>query len=189
MPYLYVAHQGSGQDGQLYFTFTRDGSNWEADQQVPTSGMSDSPSALFFNGRLYCFYQGSGEDGQLKYTSTADAIDWAAEEKVPNAGMSAGPGARVGFNNRLYCFYQGSGQDGQLRYTSTADGSNWAPEEQVPTSGMSAGPTRRSSTTGSTASTRAAVKTVRSGTPSPKMASTGSKTSRYRMSACRIAPA
>ena len=43
MSYLYVAHQGSGQDGQLYFTFTRDGSNWEPDQQVPTFGMSDSP--------------------------------------------------------------------------------------------------------------------------------------------------
>ena len=81
MPYLYVAHQGSGQDGQLYFTFTRDGSNWESDRQVPTSGMSDSPSALFFNNRLYCFYQGSGEDGQLMYTSTSEGSGWAPEER------------------------------------------------------------------------------------------------------------
>ena len=188
MPDLYVAHQGSGQDGQLYFTFTPDGSNWAPDRQVPTSGMSDSPSALFFNNRLYFFYQGSGEDGQLRYTSTADATDWAPEEQVPN-GMSAGPGARVGFNNRLYCFHQGSGQDGQLWYTSTSDGIDWAQDQQIPTSGMSVGPDTAIPDGASTASTRAAAKTVSSGTPPPTMASTGPRTSRYRMSACRIAPA
>jgi hypothetical protein len=78
MSYLYVAHQGSGQDGQLYFTFTRDGSTWEPDQQVPTFGMSDSPSALFFNDQLYCFYQGSGENGEL------DWLDLSAQVFVEN---------------------------------------------------------------------------------------------------------
>src|SRR5271157_3099247 len=140
MSNLYVAHQGSGQDGQLYFTVTPDGSNWKPDQQVPTSGMSDSPSALFFNDRLYVFYQGSGEDGQLRYTSTSDTTDWAPDQQVPNVGMSAGPGARVGFNNRLYVFHQGSGQDGQLYFTSTPDGADWAQDQQIPTSGMSVGP-------------------------------------------------
>ena len=154
MANLYVAHQGSGQDGQLWFTFTGDGSNWAKDQQVPTSGMSDSPSALFFNDRLYCFHQGLGGDGQLWHTSTSDAFGAfeqpgfaqpgfgpeGPDQQVPNVGMSDSPGARVGFNDRLYCFHQGLGGDGQLWYTSTPDGSNWAQDQQVPNAGMSESP-------------------------------------------------
>ena len=90
MSYLYVAHQGSGQDGQLYFTFTRDGSSWEPDRQVPNAGMTESPSALFFNDRLYVFHQGFGDDGQLWYSSF-DGQTWAGDQQVPNVGMTAGP--------------------------------------------------------------------------------------------------
>jgi hypothetical protein len=95
MSYLYVAHQGSGQDGQLYFTFTRDGSSWEPDQQVPNAGMSESPSALFFNDRLYVFHQGFGDNGQLWYSSF-DGQTWAGDQQVPNVGMSESPSACFG---------------------------------------------------------------------------------------------
>ena len=100
MSNLYVAHQGGGQDGQLYLTFTRDGSTWEIDRQVPTSGMSDSPSALFFNGRLYCFYQGSGENGDLEAHDAGPGPAGVLGQSVPltrpghgipRGGMGSGP--------------------------------------------------------------------------------------------------
>ena len=92
MANLYVAHQGSGQDGQLWFTFTRDGSSWEPDQQVPNAGMSESPSALFFNDRLYVFHQGSADDGQLWYNALG-TLNWAGDQQVTNVGISASPSA------------------------------------------------------------------------------------------------
>ena len=91
---IFMAHQGSGDDGQLWYD-TFDGETWAGDQQVPDTGMSESPSAVFYGEQLYLFHQGSGEDGQLWY-NTFDGETWLGERQVPNTGMSAGPSAVLG---------------------------------------------------------------------------------------------
>ena len=42
---LYVFHQGSGEDGQLWYN-TFDGQTWLGDRQVQNTGMSASPFAV-----------------------------------------------------------------------------------------------------------------------------------------------
>ena len=42
---IFVAHQGLGLDGQLYYN-TFGGETWAGRQQVPNVGMSGSPSAV-----------------------------------------------------------------------------------------------------------------------------------------------
>ena len=175
MANLYVAHQGSGQDGQLWFTFTRDGSSWEPDQQVPNAGMSESPSALFFNDRLYVFHQGFGDNGQLWYSSF-DGQTWAGDQQVPNAGMTAGPGARVGFNDRLYVFHQGFKDNGQLWYSSF-DGQTWAGDQQVANVSISESPSATVFNDGSTSSIRAPGTTASCGI-APSTARPGPETSK-----------
>jgi len=88
---IFVAHQGSGNDGQLWHD-SYNGQTWEGDQQVPNVGMSESPSTVVFDERLYVFHQGSGNDGQLWYDSF-DGQNWAGDQQVPNVGMSVGPAA------------------------------------------------------------------------------------------------
>ena len=92
---IFVAHQGLGGDGTLWYN-TFDGEDWAGDQQVQDLGMSESPSAVVFNGRLYVFHQGTGGDGQLWYDISSDGKTWAGDQQVQNLGMSAGPSAVPG---------------------------------------------------------------------------------------------
>jgi photosystem II stability/assembly factor-like uncharacterized protein len=89
---IFVAHQGEGDDGQLWQD-AYDGQNWAGDRQIGNLGMSASPSAVVYNGRLYYFHQGLGENGQLWYTSTSDGKTWARDTQVQPVGMSASPSA------------------------------------------------------------------------------------------------
>jgi len=133
---LYCFHQGSGDNGELWYN-TFDGNNWAGDQLVPNTGMSESPAAVVFNGKLYCFHQGSGDNGELWY-NTFDGNNWAGDQLVPNTGMSESPGVVVA-DGRLYCFHQGSGDSGELWY-NTFDGNNWAGDQLVANTGMSSSP-------------------------------------------------
>jgi hypothetical protein len=47
---LYVFHQGSGEDGQLWYTSTTDGETFTGDTQVQPVGMSASPAAVAWTG-------------------------------------------------------------------------------------------------------------------------------------------
>ena len=46
---IFMAHQGSGDDGQLWYD-TFDGEKWAVDQQVQALGISGSPSAAAWVG-------------------------------------------------------------------------------------------------------------------------------------------
>ena len=109
--YVYVFHQGSSEDGQLWYTYF-DGTNWQPDTQVlgtdangkPTNiGMSQSPSAVLYGGTFYVFHQGYGQNGQLWY-SYFDGTNWQPDTQVlstdangftTNVGMSESPSAIV----------------------------------------------------------------------------------------------
>ena len=47
---LYVFHQGSGDDSQLWYASTADGETWSGDTQVQPVGMSASPAAVAWTG-------------------------------------------------------------------------------------------------------------------------------------------
>ena len=83
---IFVAHQGSEDNGQLWHD-ALNGPDWAGDRLVPNTGMSASPSAAVFNGRLYYFHQGFENDGQLWYNSF-DGENWAGDQQVPNTGMT-----------------------------------------------------------------------------------------------------
>jgi hypothetical protein len=87
-----VFHQGSDNNGQLWYTYSRDGVNWDRDTLVPNVNMSGSPSAVVYNGLLYVFYQGgSGYAGQLWY-AVYDGTNWG-QNIVHHVGMSGSPSA------------------------------------------------------------------------------------------------
>ena len=95
MANLYVFHQGFGGNGQLWYS-SFDGANWREDTQVPILGMSQSPSAVVYNGKLNVFHQGSGDNGEVWYTSSGDGTNWAPDTQVPlNVSMSGSPSCVV----------------------------------------------------------------------------------------------
>jgi hypothetical protein len=96
---IYCFHQGTGDNGQLWYNVLN-GGTWAGDAQVPNTGMSKSPSAVVFNGQIFCFHQGSGENGQLWYNILDLNRGWLGDTQLPNTGMSKSPGAVV-FNGQL----------------------------------------------------------------------------------------
>ena len=90
---LYVFHQGSGNDGQLWYSFSM-AQTGRADTQVQNLGMSGSPSAVLWAGGISVFHQGGGNNGQLWY-SYFDGTNWYADTLVPNLGMSGSPSCVV----------------------------------------------------------------------------------------------
>src|SRR5690349_19957168 len=82
-----------GPGGQLWYSYSLDGTNWGRDTLVPNLGMSGSPSAVVVeNGNLYVFHQGSNEDGQLWYTYY-DGANCAPDTPVRSLVMSSSPSA------------------------------------------------------------------------------------------------
>ena len=131
MAYLYVFHQGIGDNGQgeLWYS-SNDNMNWQGDTQVSNLDMSESPSAVPWAGGVSVFHQGASEDGQLWY-NFFDGSGWFGDTQVPNVGMSGSPSA-VLWAGGITVFHQGYGDNGQLLYTYSADGTNWGGDTLVP---------------------------------------------------------
>jgi len=136
---LYVFHQGSGEDGQLWYS-TYNGSAWGGDTQVQNVGMSAAPSVVYYNGQLYVFHQGESNDGQLWYT-VYNGSNWIMPDtQIQNLGLSGSPSA-VDFGSGISLFHQGAGNNGQVWYTSAGDGTDWGKDTLVPLNvGISASP-------------------------------------------------
>jgi len=49
---IFVAHQGLGDDGQLWYNTSPDGQTWAGDQQVPNATMIADPSAALYGEQL-----------------------------------------------------------------------------------------------------------------------------------------
>ncbi|MFA8301101.1 MAG: T9SS type A sorting domain-containing protein [Hyphomicrobiales bacterium] len=92
-------------------------------------GISESPTAVSYKGKLYVFGQGRGKNGMIEYRIKTDD-KWSLQTTVPNAGMSGSPGAVV-FQNKLYLFYQGAYENRKLMY-SVFDGNRWTNSAEVP---------------------------------------------------------
>jgi hypothetical protein len=54
---IYLFHQGTNNDGTLWYDISPDGQAWQGDKQVPNVGMSSGPGVVHFNYQLYVFYQ------------------------------------------------------------------------------------------------------------------------------------
>jgi len=136
---LYCFHQAvaTGPNAtQLCFTVSVDGANWSADMPIlPTATMSESPSAVVFQGKLYCFYQ-SVANNQLWYSVLVGGT-WTSVQ-VPSTQMSGSPVALV-FGTNLYCFHQPVGNPNQL-WCNTFNGATWSGDVQVPNTLMSNSP-------------------------------------------------
>jgi hypothetical protein len=138
MAYLYVFHQGTGGNGQLWFS-RNDHMNWAGDTLVSNVSMSESPCAISWAGGITVFHQGPGDDGQLWYTFSGDGVTWSGGDAlVPAIALTGSPSAVV-YNGLLYVFHQGQGDDGQLWYT-TFDGTNWTADTLIPNVIMSGSP-------------------------------------------------
>ncbi|HTN84191.1 MAG TPA: hypothetical protein VL242_10910 [Sorangium sp.] len=120
---LYLFHQGSGNNGELWFS-TFDGTNWLGDKHVEGLSMSGSPSAIVFNNRIYVFHQ-SFAGGELWYANF-DGTVWK-DKQIMNVSMSASPSAaicNVSGVETLHVFHQGF-SGGELWCATTTDGEQW----------------------------------------------------------------
>ncbi|BAY95893.1 glycosyl hydrolase, BNR repeat protein (plasmid) [Microchaete diplosiphon NIES-3275] len=125
---LYCFHQGSNNNGELWYSYTKDGWTWEiVDTQIPNIGLSKSPSVAVFKDKMYCFHQGMGDNRELWYT-IFDGSTWLQDQKVSNVDISESP-AVVVFNNKLYCFYQNN--NNQLLYSLLNEETNGSPWIEV----------------------------------------------------------
>jgi galactan endo-1,6-beta-galactosidase len=131
MSNLLVFHQGHANSGRLWCNALQDNS-WQGDVQAPSTGMTASPSAVEFNGKVYCFHQGFAQSGEL-LCNVYDGMAWQGDFYPIGSGphVSYSPSAVV-FNNKIYCFFQGAGEDGRLYAVSSPDGINWRIEPNQP---------------------------------------------------------
>jgi len=125
-----VFHQGYAASGQLWYTYSSDGQQWGGDTPwgqpnfpVQDLGMSESPSAIVYNGLLYVFHQGYGDNGQLWYTYY-DGANWSPDTPIQGVGMSGSPSA-VLWQGGICVLHQGQNDNGQLWYTYSPDGTHW----------------------------------------------------------------
>eukprot|EP01033_Poteriospumella_lacustris_P017187 gene17187-12296_t len=132
---IFVFHQGYNASGDMWLSRFGGGTTWGPEMQVPNLQMSDSPSAVRFDGKVFVFHQGYGASGEIWYTTSAGLQD----TRIGNLGMSDSPSAVV-FNNSLYVFHQGYNASGALWYTKTSDGVNWAGDTEIGDLGMSDSP-------------------------------------------------
>ena len=137
-----VFYQGAGsQAGQLWCTQwdTTQSWNWGAAAQVPDVALSESPSAIVFNGDVYVFFQGGGDNGQLWYVcQSGTSGTWAAPVQVVPTGedassvlLSGTPSACVytdaSGSAQLFVAYAGAGTPGNwpLTYCSLGTDGTW----------------------------------------------------------------
>jgi hypothetical protein len=135
---LYVLHQGPGNNGQLCYSTSSDGSKtWARDQRISNFSMVASPSGVVFRDKLYVFYNRSA----IYYTTTAAAnsTEWTAEQYIPNGSLSESPSAVV-FRDKLYVFLQGANHNGKVYYVTSSDGRAWSAYTQMTNVAMSASP-------------------------------------------------
>ena len=135
---LNVFHQGPGDNGQLWYARAASivPTVWsEEDKVVPNLALTDSPSAVVYNGLLYVFHQGGGnEERYLVF----DGTNWGGDTLIPNVDMSGSPSA-VLWAGGISVFHQGNGDDQSLWY-SYFDGTNWYGDTLVPNLGLSGSP-------------------------------------------------
>ena len=138
---LNVFHQGPGDNGQLWYARAASivPTVWsEEDKVVPNLALTDSPSAVVYNGLLYVFHQGGGNEGALRYL-VFDGVNWSGDTVIPNVGMSGSPEA-VLWAGGITVFHQGFGDNGSLWYTYSPDGANWGEDTLVQNVGMTDSP-------------------------------------------------
>ena len=99
--------------------------------------MSESPSAVVYNGKLYVFHQGPG-DGHLWY-SVFDGTSWSTDSQIQPLGMSGSPSAVV-WKGGITVFHQGANNNGQLLYTYSPNGINWGGDTLVQNLGLTDSP-------------------------------------------------
>lgn len=144
---LYCLYQSYRKGGWLQCV-TFDGTKWIT-QSLPSLGMSNSPTAAVFQGRLYCLYQDRGRKGDLTgavfnaASNTWSALNEGQPLSIPGltgAIITGSPAASVQIgtseivtetggtpqtNPTLFCLFQGGGNNGQLNCISTQDGATW----------------------------------------------------------------
>ena len=119
-----VFHQGSDNDGQLWYTYSADGTNWG--HRYASSG--PIYVGLTLGGRLQrrslCLLPGGEPDTPDSFGTPLTTAQTGAKDIIPNLGMSGSPSAAL-WAGGITVFHQGSGNDGQLWYTYSPDGTNW----------------------------------------------------------------
>lgn len=98
---LYVFHQSKSHGGWLYYC-AYDGSNWTGDIPVDDAsgagaGLTGSPTATVFGGRLFVLHQGRSSNGELWFTSF-NGTTWTKDVQVlPNVATIDGNPTAVVF--------------------------------------------------------------------------------------------
>eukprot|EP01033_Poteriospumella_lacustris_P005229 gene5229-3736_t len=62
---IFVFHQGYNASGDMWLSRFGGGTTWGPEMQVPNLQMSDSPSAVRFDGKVFVFHQGYGASGEI----------------------------------------------------------------------------------------------------------------------------
>ena len=135
---------GGGYSTLCYKVF--DGNQWQPEGEdavytVPGVAMSDSPSALLWNGMIHVFHRWAYEHTELWYTYF-DGTNWSPDTRVPdvvNSYVTAGPRSSASamtfiqstpaLKAELYVFYVDA--YAHLAY-AVYDGTNWLPDAVVP---------------------------------------------------------
>ncbi len=108
---------------------------WTNDCLVPNShdaiGLSGSPAAAVFQGKIYLFHEGRNNDGRIWY-STFDGSNWSQDRALAGGtyyGIRNSPSVAV-FNNRLYVVYHD--HNDRLQVGGFDSSGNWFNINNVP---------------------------------------------------------
>lgn len=133
---LYLAYQGSGNNGQAFY-HTFDGTSWSDVNLIPDCGMTASPALAVYRKKLYLAHQNYGNGGQIWY-KTFNGTTWTADTLIRSSGIGGSPALAV-YKDKLYLAHQGYNNSGQIWYT-TFDGMIWSQDTLIGHGGMSESP-------------------------------------------------
>lgn len=92
---LYVFHEDSGSNGELWYstvTYVNKGTA-SAGVRVPNVGISGKPVPVVEGNTLHVFHEGMGDNGELWCVSTSDGVNWGADRRIQGVGVSDSCGA------------------------------------------------------------------------------------------------
>src|SRR5262249_25372446 len=127
---LIMAWTGAGDDDNIYYATTTDGTNWTAQSIVPNVGSSVRPALAAFDVPVLA-WKGARDDDSI-YWSRLTASGWEPQRGVAGVGTSHSP-ALVVFRNKLYMFWKGIHDDHNVYFSSldNAPNAQWQPQQVV----------------------------------------------------------
>jgi hypothetical protein len=140
---LVIVWRGAGNDQNIWFATSIDGSNWTVQQTILGGASADGPGLAWDGNQLWAVWRGIDGDQGLYYATTRDFKSWAINnvvQNIPNIGSSHGPRIAAAGGPPIMV-WKGIVGDAAIYFSTFNAGSGqWNPQNAIGGVGTAASP-------------------------------------------------